>query len=766
MKFPPVDLARWTHHAAVILAFTGTLLLVVPFAPFMVGFVGEDWPYAMNAATAEGLVFGRDIIFTAGPLSAIYTRGYHPATDAFMVGGLLVIGTALFLGLCAITPSRRRPWLLMLPVLLAQFSFEAFMVVALPLLWVMSAESIPASAATRRLAVTYLLGIACALLTLVKGSMTIGVAIGALLTFISLWHRSRAWAMGLIAVCVVTLVATWILVGQPLSALLLYFFSQVPIVSGYSVAMAASGHVWEILVFLALVPILLWTLSEGSVTRRWKILLALTLLLFLAFKASFVRHDAHATIAACAIAIAGFVAFLEKPILSGKAFSGAATGAIGCVVLAMNYQPFDTATVQTRLIEGLETSVVGLKDRMLHPGYLRERFRQEGDKMRAAYPFPKFAGTADIYPQNAAALIASGTAWSPRPTVISYAAYTPSLALANADHLRMHGPDRVYFGIQPIDGRYPALEDGASWPVLLANYVPSGSSREQIHLDRRAVADAVTFGATETSRHPLGEDVDLRGRHGPQWATVQLAPTFAGRIVSAAFKLPQLHLLVRYADGSKKSYAFVPGMAAGGFLLTPTITSGTDFAALQSSRREAMLGSKYPVSVGIYGERGTRWLWQKAFQLTLSDLNVGAVPQAEAFLFDNTQTGDRSTGLDEGGICRVDTINSEVSHPVQVIPAGSVFEIRGWAVLSGPEGKSHDSLQLALEQGEKAIIVATRMQARPDVGANFAHPEMTDSGFFARIDTSGMHGDYNVRILQTHDGKQIACTPATTLTIR
>ena len=76
-----------------------------------------------------------------------------------------------------------------------------------------------------------------------------------------------------------------------------------------------------------------------------------------------------------------------------------------------------------------------------------------------------------------------GNQWSPRPVLQSYSAYTKELSLQNAAHLLgERAPRNVLFNVQPIDNRLPSLEDGSSWPVLLANYLPSRISNQFVYL--------------------------------------------------------------------------------------------------------------------------------------------------------------------------------------------------------------------------------------------------------------------------------------------
>ena len=62
---------RFVATGALIIAW----LLLMPFSPGMpTGGVDGSWPYALNEAIARGYVFGRDLIFTFGPLPSVYTR--------------------------------------------------------------------------------------------------------------------------------------------------------------------------------------------------------------------------------------------------------------------------------------------------------------------------------------------------------------------------------------------------------------------------------------------------------------------------------------------------------------------------------------------------------------------------------------------------------------------------------------------------------------------------------------------------------------------
>lgn len=81
----PRSWKEWLFATALLIS---SLAVFVPFDPQM-PWDGLDpsWKFGMNQAIAQGLVLGKDIIFTFGPYASIYTKTFHPATDHLMIWG-------------------------------------------------------------------------------------------------------------------------------------------------------------------------------------------------------------------------------------------------------------------------------------------------------------------------------------------------------------------------------------------------------------------------------------------------------------------------------------------------------------------------------------------------------------------------------------------------------------------------------------------------------------------------------------------------------
>lgn len=190
--------SAWGRLASVI-ACVLTVLMITPLAPAM-PFPGLDgsWSYAMNIATAEHLRFGKDIVFTFGPLASIYTRVYSPATDWMMLLGSALIAVALFAGFFAVASARKRVFLLILPVVisLAWGRDAVFMLVPVLIPFVLHRGLQRGRAYTAALC---LLATASAILPLVKGNFGLLLGLAVLVSVIMCWRVQRRSVLLIIA---------------------------------------------------------------------------------------------------------------------------------------------------------------------------------------------------------------------------------------------------------------------------------------------------------------------------------------------------------------------------------------------------------------------------------------------------------------------------------------------------------------------------------------------------------------------------------------
>jgi hypothetical protein len=613
-----------------------TLGVTVPFLPSFPVSGNDAYKFATNQAVADGLVFGREFVFTSGPYAAVRTRLYHPATDRLMMVGSTTFG--LCYGIALVLLTWRTPWRLpLIGVLACTFllvrSDALFYSYPLLLMIAVYRATLPDGLGWRlprtgvSTAAIVALFVALGLLPLVKGSFLAPAASASGASAWLFWHKRRTPLAGLaVVVPIVAGIAFWIGAGQPLEALPEFFRTTAAITFGYSDGMALPGPRWEVVAYLAASAAILYALARKAtdpVSSRAFACVAYTTFLFVSFKAGFVRHDAHALTAGTAILLAGLSLGLLRRrsirtvvVLISSLFTWA--------YIDHNYPDYGRTGLATLYANGRDIyvgAVEGLRIRWRHPRELEDRFRASLEAIRTGAKISVLEGTTDIYPFDQALLLAAGVAWRPRPVIYSFFAYTPGLARLNEQHLRgRSAPRNVVFQVEPIDGHLPTLEDGPSWPTLLANYSLVDVANERIYFREKSPSRVEpAMAARSRDTHALGEAVALPETEHLLFAEIAIGPSLLGRVRTLFYKPSRLSIGLELADGRVKTYPMPAGMAAAGFILSPLIEDTRALAALAREGAGALRSSRV-VTVRV-SSPASSFDWRPAYQLALFEIH-------------------------------------------------------------------------------------------------------------------------------------------------
>ena len=624
-------LAGWLATAFLLVTL---VCMLVPFSPVMPG-SGLDlsWIFAMNQAEVEGLSFGKAIVFTFGPYSGIYTHLYHPASDLMIMvaSGYLAfsywLATALLL--------RNSRWPLTIVAVLIWLSAEIYLTdslfLAYPLVAGLAGLAIfdPRFRACRfPLPIIALLFAPFGLLLLIKGSMI--MLIGVIVVICCLYFLNIGKFAAAVLSVVAPLLSTigfWVWSGQRMDGLPDYFVSMVPIVSGYTEAMASNGFLHELILYLLLALLLLLSIARAkAILAKYAILLITAIYLFVLFKAGFVRQDGHVIIAADGLLLGSFFVALfmgSQQIAKNQLLLILASTFFWMLALithsinsdqikaALLNRGVDMASWQheSKYSQAIHAYDVLGPESLLHLSlgavrfplpYVRAwqgiefRLREKNalaDKLSLAMQslkkeagFPMLSGTTDIYSYDQSYLIASGNTWDPRPVLQSYSVYMPSLVEMNRQHLLgLNAPDNIIFRVQPIDNRMPSMEDGASWPALLTRYHATMAKNGYLFLRKRqALKPVEVMPVMSQAAYRFGEQVMVAQLGKPVFAAIDVEPTLLGRIMGMLYKPPILQITLHLENGQIRQYRIISGMAKTGFLLSPLIENTAQFALLYS----------------------------------------------------------------------------------------------------------------------------------------------------------------------------------------
>jgi len=624
-KGDPLGLAFKIILAVTVFCIFLPLIPVLPSAEPL----DPSWTIGINHAVAQGLRFGKDVIFTFGPYAAIYNKAFHPATEHLELIGSLYLAVLYVIALLGVFKRVNIVILVAMWLLLAGFTttydclFFSYGLLVAIYCWKTNQEATSGTSSNSflQIAVISLLFTGFGLYPLIKGTLFAFYGAIAFLTMLFYaWHRQWLYLAIIPLSMILSMAIFWIYSGQNLQDLPGYYLSISSIISGYTDAMSINGNYWEIIGYAITAFLLtLYILKTGGWTANTLYLFSIfSLFLFINFKAGFVRHDQHSLMCGVAIVFATLLAACLKP---SKLIWLLLILAISVLILtegAHKKQVLSSAAKQ--IISTYTSSWNGALLRLQNHDKLVSSYQEKLQELHAIEPLPALSGKSDIYPFDQIYLLASKNIWGPRPVLQSYSAYNQTLAEIDSTFLNSQkSADNIFFRVATIDGRYPSSDDGNSWPVLLNKYHPSSTAGSYLILQKnQGEVLALNLSTLNSATHALNAWVDLPNTEQKLFASIDIQHSLLGKLKNIVFKSSHLGIAVRLADGSTKYFRLVAGNVSTNFLLSPLIESTEQFGLLYKD--PVLLRKNRVEAISIWVEGSSRD-WQKTYQLTLKALN-------------------------------------------------------------------------------------------------------------------------------------------------
>jgi hypothetical protein len=530
--------------------FISLVFLTLPSAPPDLG-VDSGWCAVLNWAHQCGLQFGKDVVFTYGPLGFLVTPYYFGQSPDFLVAVNALVCFQVAVGLCWVA---WRLGLLWRCLLLGVFVFE-------------SANIEP------RVDLAFEIGFLCwGLLCIIETGRwrkLCAVSWIALAVFAALSKVTYVYIGGL-SVCAVglywvlsgdrwlgaamllgfagTFSLAWLARGQALSNLGVFLLNGFLISQGYEQAAGLEGLPmlrlagW-LLGAVALVTILLRTpIAGGSSERnaRWRQICVmgwLLGLLFVVWKHSMVRVDRYHIIELAVFSPVVTLALETLPGTVSRFRWGARGLAIASCLISL-------AVLQDAFLPGaLASCREPFRQFSFHlrcvtsPNDWARRLEPALEQLRREAHLPELrkligTGTVDVFGSLQAYAVLNGLNYRPRPVFQSYAAYGARLARLNEEfYLSDQAPDYVLFEFSAPEHRFPTLNDGPTLRALLINYEPVGSEGPFLLLKREAKSPA-RLTLLREGTVAAGEQIGL-SQYGAEnlWVELEIKPSWLGRFV-------------------------------------------------------------------------------------------------------------------------------------------------------------------------------------------------------------------------------------------
>ena len=482
--------------------------------------IDPSWQVALHLAHQAHLSWGRDVLFSYGPLGfidvpSVLTRSSLPL--GLLYGALCVLLVVLvpFYGLrdMSVWPSLAitfafcllAPTALFVPEVISFGAFAgALFVFAQP-----TGKPLTAIAAA--------LGALLAVQFLVKPPTAAAVVLAIVVLTLTDAPGKLRRAGSALATFVVGMIVIWFLLGQTLAHFPSWIHGTLQVGLGYSEAMAIDepGRGWEYVEALVLVALLVYfvrSCASFSGTRAaWIVNLSLGIAVWVAFKEGFVRHDVHSAIFFFSVALLA----TAVPRRAGRIWPLLAVVVAGLVFTADAAQPLGVAPVSSA------GSFFALVETIVSEEHRAELAVEGRDRVRSFMGVPDEVladlegHTVHVDPTETGLVSAYGLDWRPIPVFQRYSAYTAYLDELGASALRgPRAPERILRSTAlVIDGRNTFWDSPRTMLEIVCRYRQGPASarwgsfaRGPSRCGREQPLGTVRFSANERIAVPVAPD--------------------------------------------------------------------------------------------------------------------------------------------------------------------------------------------------------------------------------------------------------------------
>jgi hypothetical protein len=579
-------------------------------ALFVTPSVGLDpsWGTALSMASARGLDFGGEVIWTYGPLGFLRVPQVAYGTHA-VLGAAYMIAVQIALGTTLVWSARRMfplPIAVAIALLAAMLVFEP--IVAIALIWcvvVLGDEPPPVAVRLFPLAA----GIVSAIELL--GKLNIGLLVVAMcgVSVVAMDGARRRNTLTFAASLALALAVLWFGTGQGLGDLGDEVSASAAIVTGYSAGLVresaplAALYVWSLALLVTSVLAAYLGGRDLPLGRRVATLIVVGLAAFGLWKQAVVRHEVERSLGLFTVLVGTVFAFQWRKYRLWRGDDGriAALAAFTTVLAAAAaYISIAPWQIGDRLdpVQRTDRAITQVAD-LLIPAERRQARDASRSLMDGDYAIdPKTrrlvgGNTVEVQPWEAGIAWAYDLDWRPVPVFQTYQAYTSDLDQRNADALTSDGgPQRILrhltgdgYTLTPssvegrprselqegntesVDGRYSAYDTPAVAVAMLCHFAALRTTRtyqvlsrvpDRCDEPRPLGSHTAGYGEPiEVPPAPGRDDVVIARVHG-------LEPTGIERLRTFLFRAATRSIVF---DG-RAEYRMVPGTATDGLIMS------------------------------------------------------------------------------------------------------------------------------------------------------------------------------------------------------
>jgi hypothetical protein len=744
-------------------------LSLMPITPGL----DPSWIYAINYIPHSNYVFGRDVVFTFGPLGYLLwpldvgNNLYRAAIFRFIIHVLLVFLVCYHISKSSKTFCSLIGFVIASTTAIAcglYYEYRLLVVLALLLL-------VPSQDRKIWLGTFFLSSFLCALFLFMKFSL--GVAgLAMLVTAVATWvvsKTAKAYIASLLAFWIyylVLLLCAMIFMGS-WSNFARWIKASLEIVQGYSVAMSIPGPK-EVLV-LGLLTIITYVVLL-FIYRRISFNIFQAGILFVgalcvAFKHGFVRQDGHVALfftfiiavmgvlflcsstwtevkATCIaffiiliLSLPPTIAAISDPSIRTELMKSYLRTDIRNILIVETKVAFCVLKSYWRIITGIEgftniKHMVNLDD-VRTDLHNKSQMALQKDVLPDAWvhKIKSCNGTVDVLPWEITYCPANNLNWNPNPVLQLYSAYTSFLDRWSSIHYSgENAPSFLVVEFTDIDDRHLILDAPATWQTILQNYKPveNDSKRGRLLLEKeQSRLSNVSLTMLKEDSVKTGEWIIVPPSNRLLFAETEFKLHLVGEITKAFFRIDPVFIELVYDSGKSFTFRIIPNTARNGLLVNYLPTNSYQLESLMNGIAEDRVVKFRFLGPGLWCFNRNihiRWL-ESNFTMKYGLQSID--PQKLAFLgYQESQAIDTINGLE---------MNKK--DPIIIVGADpkNSITITGWAVDDVAKDKAGG---VFINIDDQLDIPALYGLDRPDVAEHFKNKRYRFSGFAASFSTS------------------------------
>jgi hypothetical protein len=561
--------------------------------------IDSSWMIALHLAVKQHLTFGKDFVFTYGPLGVLYHRYPICVNKYLLLLADLYFFYVLFVGFRALIKKRLNfgtAIFVFACVLVCEYMETENWFFILMLFFLFSFLEAPDK--TANIVHAGILSLICFYIKVNSGVLDLCIFIGTIVYAMISGKFTLLRGASILLVYIAALLASARLLHTDLPGYILGSLQYMkdyedvmylPLAGRFGVIAGWGAGVLMALLLACYGLFLFKWFRNRQLSRQADALFVYLLVagsLFVWYKNGFVRADGHVRQFFQMVAPLTLLLYVFTPASLGTKAIRVSCWVILVVnvlvigIIPVNYIPNGFSRLANLSL--IPTRIREIKHYFVQLGAYDGQVAHLKDETTLPNKFRDVIGghTVDIIPTEISTIYFNGLNYDPRPTLQSYAAYNSYLdSLNRAKYLAPDAPEYVLFTLDGTLERFAWSDEARVKLSLLQRYRFVAGIGDQLLLKRREVPRRLTKLKEETLHVKLGEEIPVKETSGTQiqYTKFIIRYNWSGKAQSLIYQPPPLRIVYRIDDGDVQYHqAFLP-VCADGMILNKFVDDTREF---------------------------------------------------------------------------------------------------------------------------------------------------------------------------------------------